>query len=957
MRHHTLLLLLGLLTIGLTAACSDPEVPPPLSLDAPTDITVGRTCLGEGDVGQRLRQSPEDCTGELAQFGYVANRLSNSLAVVNLNERIPELIDSRKGIPGVSHIPVGQGPTLVRSSADGNLLFVFNELDQDISVVSADQRIEIDKIPVGEAVSDMLMVTPSEDRPEELWLLTPNSSHLRRLTWTATCDGDAAMREGCDIQVEPVLEDGLALAQDTIPFRATLGPAQDRIYLTYRSQATLDEVLLRNTDEDQCPEGAEGPCVLRRMGLTTGCADGIDNDGDGLVDAQDPQCLSPMGAESDAGVSRVRVSQCNDGIDNDGDGTIDGLDFGCSFAGDGSETGSTEPSACNDGIDNDGDGDIDSADANCAAGPWHNREDVDANTQPTPGATACNDGIDNDQDGSIDGQDPGCASPDDDSETPATTACNDGIDNDGDGNIDTEDTACFGVQGLSESFDPRHEFGPVAIDPEGKYAYVIDRIQSQVIILDLATGQILDPRRCVQEFDGQCRDRIFEERIGVDVGRLATSIGARRENTRVEISRSNNRCTILTREAALANVGTTRGLLYFVEAAQKSRVIVEDCETGEELEEITTSPEVLTLRLQDASRNAAEARQINCTLTEETSDRIREARGENARGEILCTDPLLPSLSPVDVPCDGDAEIENCVCEDEDNTQCFLTFEDSNPVQIITRPLETLVLVKDSTETALVDLSLHDDSSLVNDVWRVLYEGALTEPQDVLVHTERPGWIGTSTDLCAADVKVGDLVTFTSAPVALPSEDCEAFTDRDLTWRVAQVQASELRLEVIPSEEADTLNHSTEFPLVDTLPTRGCFAEAARMTVRPHDLWIVRGDNNGILSSQRSQGQTCVPAFNPETRFQARLAPGDTFANPYFSFILNEGSFTPPQDFALFFSTRSNFSARNLEVGPSPVTIKPAVTSLENYLFVLDAGSNLLYIYDNDTSSRLTVLF
>jgi hypothetical protein len=51
------------------------------------------------------------------------------------------------------------------------------------------------------------------------------------------------------------------------------------------------------------------------------------------------QCVSP---------------QCSDGIDNDGDGVIDGADFSCSGQADTDE--SNPRSACQDGIDNDGDG-------------------------------------------------------------------------------------------------------------------------------------------------------------------------------------------------------------------------------------------------------------------------------------------------------------------------------------------------------------------------------------------------------------------------------------------------------------------------------------------------------------------------------------------------------------------------------------------------------------------------
>jgi len=57
------------------------------------------------------------------------------------------------------------------------------------------------------------------------------------------------------------------------------------------------------------------------------CNDGIDNDGDGLIDfPYDPQCENIDGQEipvTQTPVSPLSSRQCNDGIDNDGDGKID----------------------------------------------------------------------------------------------------------------------------------------------------------------------------------------------------------------------------------------------------------------------------------------------------------------------------------------------------------------------------------------------------------------------------------------------------------------------------------------------------------------------------------------------------------------------------------------------------------------------------------------------------------
>ncbi len=58
------------------------------------------------------------------------------------------------------------------------------------------------------------------------------------------------------------------------------------------------------------PTGEEGP-----PGDPT-CEDGLDNDGDGLVDGDDPDCVPPP-------------EDCDDGVDNDGDGLADGDDPDC----------------------------------------------------------------------------------------------------------------------------------------------------------------------------------------------------------------------------------------------------------------------------------------------------------------------------------------------------------------------------------------------------------------------------------------------------------------------------------------------------------------------------------------------------------------------------------------------------------------------------------------------------
>jgi subtilisin family serine protease len=92
------------------------------------------------------------------------------------------------------------------------------------------------------------------------------------------------------------------------------------------------------------------------------CDDGLDNDGDGVVDGDDPGCDDTTDL-----FERSDLLPCDDGLDNDGDGDVDVADAGCLNA-----SWLAEDPACDDGLDNDGDGATDwdgsPADPQCSAG-------------------------------------------------------------------------------------------------------------------------------------------------------------------------------------------------------------------------------------------------------------------------------------------------------------------------------------------------------------------------------------------------------------------------------------------------------------------------------------------------------------------------------------------------------------------------------------------------------------
>ncbi|GAB5543994.1 MAG: hypothetical protein SangKO_037540 [Sandaracinaceae bacterium] len=169
------------------------------------------------------------------------------------------------------------------------------------------------------------------------------------------------------------------------------------------------------------------------------CGDGIDNDGDGLIDfPEDPECDSPDDIDED------RHAQCADGVDNDEDGLTDyGEDPGCSSLTDDDESG---PPACMNGVDDDGDGRTDFPDdPGCASA-----DDVSERALPQ-----CANGLDDDGDGDVDYPlDRGCASAIDDDETAASSAPLDGGVSPGDDGGAGADGGGIRLDGGTEFPDP-----------------------------------------------------------------------------------------------------------------------------------------------------------------------------------------------------------------------------------------------------------------------------------------------------------------------------------------------------------------------------------------------------------------------------------------------------------------------------------------------------------------------
>ncbi len=193
------------------------------------------------------------------------------------------------------------------------------------------------------------------------------------------------------------------------------------------------------------------------------CDDGRDNDNDGLVDCQDPDCIAhsycgefipllpPRGVENDP-------RTCTDRIDNDVDGQFDCGDRGCQAIRELCCVTEFSDASCSNGVDDDGNGFFDCGDFACRNNPFVtvcNREN-----DLRWGPDACSDGIDNDGDRREDcddedcALDPACGEPVVEGPEDTIERCMDGFDNDGNGFTDCADFSCCGNRECTMPISP-----------------------------------------------------------------------------------------------------------------------------------------------------------------------------------------------------------------------------------------------------------------------------------------------------------------------------------------------------------------------------------------------------------------------------------------------------------------------------------------------------------------------
>ena len=342
------------------SACSPEAATPTGAVRTPVDFAFA--CEGVGQTqapslderaasldGARLCPDITLSDGRVVEGHGVGALLSASPPGVILLQTNPNssggrrVLDSQSAIPGHTRIPVGDAPIRILTAPDSSSFYAVSSGEHRLTriVVESIQGPEgilftTDEIPLPGAPSDALIVGDQ---------LVISAAHETALWFL-------------DISTDPTSP---PLETVTVPGRvATLNHVNGELILTWIDRPVLSRLTV------------DGAWIER--GLVPACQDGLDQDQDDLIDHLDPDCVDPED-DDESGNAEQRVADdlsagpqgfagvdpCADGVDNDGDGLTDGDDRACAS---GLEHGEWIAN-CSDGIDNDGDGLTDTADTAC----------------------------------------------------------------------------------------------------------------------------------------------------------------------------------------------------------------------------------------------------------------------------------------------------------------------------------------------------------------------------------------------------------------------------------------------------------------------------------------------------------------------------------------------------------------------------------------------------------------
>jgi DNA-binding beta-propeller fold protein YncE len=910
---------------ALLAGCAEQTFRQTQNFDRPLDIAVTcwRPATATGGAPQPVPVAA--CSTRAHRlYGFVTNSQLGDVAVLDLLNRTNIDVPFREGVPaqalpGFTRARVGELPAVIVADPRSTFVYTVNRGSGDLS--------RIDATPGGAytVVTQRLPFRPYDavvgPWPDETW--TPFAED-EPAAGAAMADFDAWEERARDAYASvrwalyvSAPADGVVLV---VPLDGAFGTLGGSDLLSYQLAAgaprrlamTPDGATLFATHLDRgwvsavdVATGAE-----ERLWIAPACANGIDDDGDGLVDGADPGCEH---ASDDHEGDPETGAACDNGVDDDGDGLTDGDDPGCD----------PDPAVpeCANGVDDDGDGLVDLDDPGCAS-PRDDSEGSDQATcrsepllvactppegYPTPAeqlaiALRCGNGVDDDGDGRTDAADEGecpgllsrptdCWNALDDDEDGATDtadercltpftagerlpACSNGVDDDGDGFTDwPADSGCYGRDDESELGPPTPEVGPIAVSPDGAFVYVGDQTSWSVHVFAWPGGERVDVLGQDPLLGGNPVARRFGRR-GIQLGATPRGISF----------------------VPLAAEGVTA----FVTAASGTTTVIETVHPG--LRCSASDPYRFEPRA--LHRLKADSEPAEATL----SGQPVLLRGADALDLAFAVIPEFPTLGsfgidelvrPTETACAGGVDDDGdglTDCHDPDCApaavcRCGGTADGA----ALVNPYAPILPEKRRT---FYGVTFTDDVRLQpRETWTVRYEGVLPGTgrrtgrllDDGTFHDPGVDW-------CALGVEPGDLL------IVQAREGCAVcgdFVGERFEWRIAERRADTLVLAgpgrafaarpIDPNATTVCLraagvtpegDPSADFTLPMTvtlaedlpLPTPECFGGALDYEIRVPGQYLVTGDSTGYLHNWRSDGGRCVLRADADERFTGRAA-------------------------------------------------------------------------------------
>lgn len=387
------------LMVLATSACAQPSITQQHGLSYPLAMTLVCQEFSGGEYEPRPTQEcTADAAGPYRLLAFVANGSTGDIAILDLASGTP--IDMDPTIPGFTRLDVGTFVADIAASTDSRHVYAIDSVEETLIVLDPSTlEFEVNGLPHRPA---QLAIGPDG----ALIVTFPEAGALARIPV------DTEGKPG-----EPFVSE---IGGD--PFSVAFTP--DGAVIVGHETAQYVSVL-----------SSEGLVLEAKIGLVEACRDGLDNDGDSLIDSSDSGCRDATDLDE---ADDPALTPCREKGESR---------EGCVF----------ELPECADHVDNDGDGKTDLADAGCldAVDDFERTDELeDPTDSPFP--------------------------------------CNNRVDDDGDGLTDyPEDPDCFSAGSNTERGLPS-SFSQVAVSPDGRWAYVAHRGLSQVIVIDLAARSRVD---------------------------------------------------------------------------------------------------------------------------------------------------------------------------------------------------------------------------------------------------------------------------------------------------------------------------------------------------------------------------------------------------------------------------------------------------------------------------------